>query len=88
MTFYLTPQLVEIGRGLDFVPRDPPPPDDVDKATRIWVTGDAGTADANAVAVRDAYQAYTGTRHTGLFLTLGDIAYTHGTDLQYQAAFF
>ncbi len=26
MTFYLTPQLVEIGRGLDFVPRDPPPP--------------------------------------------------------------
>jgi hypothetical protein len=26
MTLYLTPQLVEIGRGLDFVPRDPPPP--------------------------------------------------------------
>lgn len=27
MTFYLTPQLVEVGRGLDFVPRDPPPPE-------------------------------------------------------------
>lgn len=26
MTFYLTPQLVEIGRGLDFVSRDAPPP--------------------------------------------------------------
>jgi hypothetical protein len=26
MTFYLTPQLVEIGRGLDFPPRNPPPP--------------------------------------------------------------
>ncbi|MDH3511387.1 MAG: DNRLRE domain-containing protein [Gammaproteobacteria bacterium] len=65
-----------------------PPPEDVDKATRIWVTGDAGTADANAVAVRDAYQSYNGNRHTDLFLTLGDIAYTHGTDPQYQAAFF
>lgn len=27
MTLYLTPQLVEIGRGLDFVSREPPPPD-------------------------------------------------------------
>ena len=27
MTFYLTPQLVEVGRGLDFAPRDPPPPE-------------------------------------------------------------
>lgn len=26
MTFYLTPQLVEVGRALDFVPRDTPPP--------------------------------------------------------------
>ena len=27
MVFYITPQLVEIGRGLDFVPRDPRPPE-------------------------------------------------------------
>lgn len=27
MLFYITPQLVEIGRGLDFVPRDTPPPE-------------------------------------------------------------
>ena len=27
MTFYLTPQVVEIGRVLDFVSRDPPPPE-------------------------------------------------------------
>ena len=27
MTFYLTPQLVEVGRGLDFAPRDPAPPE-------------------------------------------------------------
>lgn len=65
-----------------------PPPFGTDKVTRIWVTGDAGTADANAVAVRDAYKSFTGDRPTDLFLTLGDIAYNHGTDQQYQAAFF
>jgi hypothetical protein len=65
-----------------------PPASGVDKPTRIWVTGDAGTADANAIAVRDAYQGFTGTRPTDLWLTLGDIAYTHGTDQQYQAALF
>ena len=27
MLFYITPQLVEIGRGLDFAPRNPPPPE-------------------------------------------------------------
>ena len=61
---------------------------DVDTATRIWVTGDAGTADANAIAVRDAYKTHTGSRPTDLWLTLGDIAYDHGTDPEYQAALF
>jgi hypothetical protein len=27
MTFYLTPQIVDVGRAIDFVPRDPPPPE-------------------------------------------------------------
>ena len=27
MTFYLTPQIVEVGRAIDFVPREPPPPE-------------------------------------------------------------
>jgi hypothetical protein len=26
MQFYLTPKIVELGRSLDFVPREPPPP--------------------------------------------------------------
>jgi len=26
MTFYITPEIVEVGRSLDFVPRQPPPP--------------------------------------------------------------
>lgn len=27
LTFYLTPQVTELGRQIDFVPRDPPPPE-------------------------------------------------------------
>lgn len=58
------------------------------KPTRIWVLGDSGTADANAAAVRDAYLSFTGTRHTDLWLMLGDNAYQTGTDSEFQAAVF
>jgi hypothetical protein len=56
--------------------------------THIWVIGDAGTADANARAVHDAYLSFTGTRHTNIWLMLGDNAYVDGTDSEYQAAVF
>ena len=65
-----------------------PPVAGTDKATRIWVNGDAGTANADAAAVKDAYLQLTATRPTDLWLTLGDIAYEHGTDTQFQAALF
>ncbi len=26
MAFYVTPEIIEVGRSLDFVPREPPPP--------------------------------------------------------------
>ena len=65
-----------------------PPVAGTSKATRVWVLGDSGTANANARAVRDAYYAFTGTRHTNLWLMLGDNAYTSGTDAEYQAAVF
>jgi hypothetical protein len=58
------------------------------KNTRILVLGDSGTANANARAVRDAYNGYTGSRHTDLWLMLGDNAYNDGTDSEYQAAVF
>ncbi|HXV76560.1 MAG TPA: metallophosphoesterase family protein, partial [Candidatus Polarisedimenticolaceae bacterium] len=58
------------------------------KPTRIWVLGDSGTGDANATAVRDAYYAYTGERHTDLWLMLGDNAYDDGTDLEFQTKLF
>ncbi len=65
-----------------------PPAPGVSKPTRVWVLGDSGTADAEARDVRDAYYAFTGTRHTDLWLMLGDNAYQSGTDAEYQAALF
>ncbi len=65
----------------------PPLPGD-GRPTRIWVIGDAGTADSNQRAVRDAYYNYTGTTHTNLWLMLGDNAYSSGTDSEYQSAVF
>ncbi|MEO5803706.1 MAG: metallophosphoesterase family protein [Verrucomicrobiota bacterium] len=58
------------------------------KPTRIWVIGDAGRANANQMAVRDAYYNFTGSRHTDLWLMLGDNAYDYGSDSEYQAAVF
>lgn len=55
---------------------------------RVWVIGDSGTADANARAVRDAYESFNGGRHTDLWLMLGDNAYDRGTDAEYQDAVF
>ena len=64
------------------------PPASGTGSTRIWVLGDSGTADANAEAVRDAYYGFPGNESTDLWLMLGDNAYPHGTDAQYQAALF
>ncbi|MCU0991010.1 MAG: metallophosphoesterase, partial [Xanthomonadales bacterium] len=60
-------------------------------ATRIWVIGDSGTADANARAVRDAYLAWAASNPADLWLMLGDNAYNTyntGTDAEFQAAVF
>lgn len=64
------------------------PPVGSSKSTRIWIIGDSGTADANAQAVRDAYQSFNSGQDTGLWLMLGDNAYEDGTDSEYQAAVF
>ena len=59
-----------------------------EKATRIWVIGDSGTANVNAASVRNAYLNFTGTRYTDVWLMLGDNAYVFGSDAEYQAAVF
>lgn len=58
------------------------------KPTRIWILGDSGTKNNAARAVRDTYYAFTGDRHTDLWLMLGDNAYPNGLDSEYQAAVF
>ena len=58
------------------------------KPTRIWVIGDSGTANRNSRAVRDAFLNFTGSRDPDLWIMLGDNAYYHGTDNEYQWAVF
>jgi hypothetical protein len=50
--------------------------------------GDSGTANQNAAAVRDAYETFAGSRHTDLWMMLGDNAYDDGTDEEYTQAVF
>ncbi|MEO0650304.1 MAG: metallophosphoesterase family protein [Planctomycetota bacterium] len=59
-----------------------------DRPVRVWIIGDSGTANANAAAVRDAYQGYAAGERTDVWLMLGDNAYDNGTDSEYQAAVF
>src|SRR6185436_13273757 len=58
------------------------------KPTRIWVLGDPGTGSTVQTAVRDAYYNFTGTRHTDIWLMLGDNAYSSGTDAEYSSKVF
>ncbi len=58
------------------------------KPTRIWVIGDSGTGNGNAAAVRNAYYNLEPSRHTDLWIMLGDNAYNYGTDSEYKVAVF
>lgn len=53
---------------------------------RIWAIGDYGvdSANANELGVRDAYANYIGDKHTDVWLTMGDNAYTAGLDQEFQ----
>lgn len=58
------------------------------RTLRIWVVGDSGRGNDIAARVRDGYLKFTGTRHTDLWLMLGDNAYDIGTYEEYQQAVF
>ena len=64
------------------------PPKGDTEPIQAWILGDAGTANTNARAVRDAYYAYVDTQHTDMIIMLGDNAYNDGTDQEYQNAVF
>lgn len=55
---------------------------------RILVLGDAGRGNDIAASVRDGYLKFTGSRHTDLWLMLGDNAYDTGTYEEYQRGIF
>ena len=76
-----------LASGTDYTFTTPPVPG-VAINTRIWVLGDAGTANANQQVVRDAFYTWTGSRTPNLVLQLGDNAYNTGTDTEYQSAVF
>ena len=57
-------------------------------ATRVWILGDSGTANADAARVRDAYAEYAAGLDPDVWLMLGDNAYESGTDEEYQRAVF
>jgi hypothetical protein len=71
----------------DFTFTTPPTPGTVIN-TRVWVLGDAGTANSNQAAVRDAFYTWTGARTPNLVLELGDNAYNSGLDTEFQKALF
>jgi hypothetical protein len=55
---------------------------------RMWALGDAGTANNNQRAVRDAFYNRLNNKHLDMILLLGDNAYDDGTDAEYQYAVF
>jgi predicted phosphodiesterase len=56
---------------------------------RLWVLGDAGTANHEQLACRDAFNAFAATSgRADLILLLGDNAYPDGKDPEYQKAIF
>lgn len=59
-----------------------------DRPLRIWVLGDAGTADSSQQAVRDAYYGSAAYQFNDIVMLLGDNAYDTGTDAEYQTALF
>lgn len=54
----------------------------------FWVIGDAGRSTNDQRAIMSSYLTYKGSRATNSWLLLGDNAYDHGTEDEYQRAMF
>jgi predicted phosphodiesterase len=54
----------------------------------MWVLGDAGKRNTAQRSVRDAFYTYNAGAPVDLILTLGDNAYSDGTDSEFQDAWF
>lgn len=56
--------------------------------SRVWIIGDSGTANKDALRVKEAFLKMNKKRHVDAWLMLGDNAYENGTDNNYQKAVF
>jgi hypothetical protein len=65
-----------------------PPVEGVARPTRVWILGDSGRANEDAMQVRDAFYEFNGGKTTDLVLMLGDNAYKEGSDHDYQEGLF
>ncbi len=84
-----TEQTLAGGDADHFFKTAPDPDVGTSEPTRLWVLGDSGTADSNAVAVRNAYlDLADSSNKADLLLMLGDNAYNRGRDREYQKAVF
>ena len=54
----------------------------------VWVLGDSGTGDSNQSSVRDAMLAFTAGNPPEFMVHLGDIAYTSGTEAEFDTKHF
>jgi len=61
-----------------------------DTKSRIWVVGDSGTGTHAQLLVHEAMKRHVkkDERPLDLYLHVGDMAYTHGTDEEFQNNFF
>ncbi len=60
-----------------------------ERPARIWVVGDAGTAYAAQASVRDSYINFiSGSHKADAWIMLGDNAYNHGRETEYQLGIF
>ena len=64
------------------------PPTGTYKPTRMWVLGDSGTGSSKARKVMDAYIDVASEKPTDFCLMLGDNAYRHGSDKEFQKKLF
>jgi hypothetical protein len=55
---------------------------------RIWSIGDFGKGNAGQIAVKNSYLSWTGSKHTNVWLWLGDNVYSDGKDAEYQSKVF
>lgn len=59
-----------------------------EKEINILATGDCGTGYLDQKQVRDRYIGYLGSKHTDVWMLVGDNAYDAGQESEYQTGFF